>query len=190
MKLIVGLGNPGDGYKFTRHNAGFLVLDELARESGIKFKSNKRFKALTGEGEIKGEKAFLAMPQTFMNLSGSSVRSMLHWLKISPADVFVVVDDIALPFGSIRIRPKGSSGGHKGLNSIIDAISSQEFPRMRIGILGRKNVRDLSGYVLDRFTKAEQKKLPDIIGAASNACVCWIEEGVDAAMNQYNNAAI
>jgi len=187
MRLIVGLGNPGDGYKFTRHNAGFLVLEELARENGIKFKSNKRFKALTGEGGTGREKVFLAMPQTFMNLSGSSVRSMLHWLKIPTANVLVVVDDIALPFGSIRIRPQGSSGGHKGLGSIIDAISSQEFPRMRIGILRRKNIKDLSGYVLDRFTRAEQKKLPDILRAASGACACWIEEGVDAAMNKFNS---
>ena len=101
-----------------------------------------------------------------------------------------MVDDIALPFGAIRIRPKGSSGGHKGLNSIINSISAQGFPRMRIGILGRKNIRDLSSYVLARFNRTEQKNLPRILDAASQACGCWIKEGVDAAMNQYNNIAI
>lgn len=186
MKLIVGLGNPGAEYAFTRHNAGFLVLDGFARANDIKFKINKRFNALIGEGTIGREKVLLAMPQTFMNLSGNSVRRMLSWLKIETYGMFVVMDDIALPFGSIRIRPEGSSGGHKGLNSIIDSIGCQEFPRMRIGILGRKNVKGLSNYVLARFTKTEQKDLPEILKAASQACECWIKEGVNAAMDKFN----
>lgn len=186
MKLIVGLGNPGAEYALTRHNMGFLVLEEFARANGIKFKINKRFNALISEGVIGKEKVFLSMPQTFMNLSGNSVRSMLSWLKTEADDMFVVMDDIALPFGAIRIKPKGSSGGHNGLNSIIDSIGSREFPRMRLGILGRKNIRDFSNYVLGRFTKAEQKNLPEILNAASQACECWIEEGVNAAMNKFN----
>lgn len=190
MKLIVGLGNPGDEYRLTRHNIGFLALEEFASFNNIKFKTNKRFNALVGEGLAGKEKILVAMPQTFMNLSGISVRAMLDWLKIGAGDMFVVVDDIALPFGAIRIRPKGSSGGHKGLNSIINSISAQGFPRMRIGILGRKNIRDLSSYVLARFNRTEQKNLPRILDAASQACGCWIKEGVDAAMNQYNNIAI
>jgi PTH1 family peptidyl-tRNA hydrolase len=186
MKLIVGLGNPGAKYALTRHNIGFLVLDEFARANGIKFKINKSFNALVSEGIIGREKVRLAMPQTFMNLSGDSVRRMLSWLKIETDDMFVVMDDIALPFGSIRIRPKGSSGGHNGLNSIIDSIGGQEFPRMRIGILGRRNVKDLSNYVLARFTKPEQKDLPEILKTASQACECWVREGVNAAMNKFN----
>ena len=186
MKLIIGLGNPGAEYALTRHNIGFLVLEKFARANSIKFRINRRFNAFTGEGIIGRERVFLAMPQTFMNLSGNSARPILSWLKIEPGAMFVVMDDIALSFGAIRIRPKGSGGGHKGLNSIIDSISTQEFPRMRIGILGRKNIKDLSGYVLDRFTKAEQKILPDILDSATQACECWIKEGVHTAMNRYN----
>ncbi len=186
MKLIVGLGNPGAEYALTRHNMGFLVLEKLARDNKIKFKASRRFNALTGEGNIDGEKAFLAMPQTFMNLSGHSVRAIINWLKIGSHEMFVVMDDIALPFGAIRIRPEGSSGGHNGLNSIIDSISTQEFPRMRIGILGRKNTKDLSSYVLDKFTKTEQKSLPEILDNASQACECWAGQGINPAMNKFN----
>ncbi len=186
MKLIVGLGNPGAEYALTRHNIGFLVLERFARINNIKFKINKRFNALTGEGAIGKEKTFLAMPQTFMNLSGHSVRAVLNWLKIDAYGMFVIVDDIALPFSTIRIRPKGSSGGHNGLNSIIDSISSQEFPRMRLGILGRKNIKNFSNYVLDRFTKTEQKNLPEILDRATQACGCWVRDGVEATMNRFN----
>jgi len=186
MKLIIGLGNPGDKYKLTRHNIGFLVLEEFARANSIRFKANRRFSALTGEGAVGGEKVLLAMPQTFMNLSGNSAGPMLNWLKLEAHDMFVVVDDIALPFGAIRIRPKGSSGGHNGLNSIIDSISVQDFPRMRLGILGRKNIKGLSSYVLGRFNKGEQKCLPEILDSASQACGCWIREGIEATMNRFN----
>ena len=186
MKLIVGLGNPGDEYKLTRHNMGFLVLEEFARATGMKFKINKRFNALVSEGVMGKEDVLLAMPRTFMNLSGNSTRLMLNWFKAESEDMLVVMDDIALPFGAIRIKPEGSSGGHNGLNSIIDSVGTQEFPRMRLGILGRKNVRDLSNYVLDRFTKVEQKGLPGILKTASEACDCWVKEGVAATMNRYN----
>ena len=186
MKLVVGLGNPGAEYALTRHNIGFLVLEKFVRVHNIKFKTSKRFNALIGEGQIDREKVFFAMPQTFMNLSGHSVRPILNWLKIATNDMFVIMDDIALPFGAIRIKPKGSSGGHNGLNSIIDSISTQEFPRMRLGILGRKNIKDLSNYVLDKFTKTEQKSLPEILDSASQACECWIGQGVNTAMNKFN----
>nr|MBU1328279.1 aminoacyl-tRNA hydrolase [Candidatus Omnitrophota bacterium] len=186
MKLIVGLGNPGAEYALTRHNIGFLVLEKFARINNIKFKTSKRFNALIGEGQIGKEKAFLAMPQAFMNLSGHSVRPILNWLDINYHDMFVIIDDIALPFGAIRIKPKGSSGGHNGLNSIIDSISMQEFPRMRIGILGKKNIKSLSSYVLGKFTKAEQKNLPEVLDNAAQACEYWIGQGVNAAMNKFN----
>ena len=187
MKLIIGLGNPGDEYKLTRHNMGFLVLEEFAKANSIKVKTNRHFNAVTGEGVLGGEDIYLAMPQTFLNLSGHSVKLMLNWFKIDAKDMFVVVDDVALAFSSLRIRPKGSSGGHKGLRSIIDSTGTQEFSRMRMGILGRKNIRDLSSYVLDRFTKAELKKIPEILDTASQACGCWIREGANTAMNKFNN---
>jgi PTH1 family peptidyl-tRNA hydrolase len=163
-----------------------LVLEEFARANNIKFKASKRFNALIGEGAVEKEKVFLAMPQVFMNLSGHAVRPMLNWLKMEAYNMFVIMDDIALPFGAIRIRPKGSSGGHNGLNSIIGSISTQEFPRMRIGILGRKNIKDLPNYVLDKFTKAEQKNLPAILDRALQACECWIHEGIEVTMNRFN----
>lgn len=186
MKLIVGLGNPGDKYALTRHNIGFLVLEEFAGQNNIRFKSNKRFKALTGEGGVGKETIVLAMPQTFMNLSGHSVCSMANWLKINLSDILLIVDDIALEFGALRIRPKGSSGGHKGLGSTIDVLGTNEFSRMRIGIMGRKAIKDCSKYVLSMFTKKERALLPDILKRSSEACECWARQGVGAAMNRYN----
>jgi PTH1 family peptidyl-tRNA hydrolase len=186
MKLIVGLGNPGKDYSLTRHNIGFLVLEEFARNHNIRFKINKRFNALTGEGRIGPGNVYLTEPQTFMNLSGHSVRNLLKWLKIDSRYMLVIVDDVSLPFGAIRIKPKGSSGGHNGLRSIIDSISSEDFPRMRIGILGRGNIKDLSQYVLSNFSKSEQTKIPEILVAASQACECWLREGVETAMNRFN----
>ncbi|MEE8317302.1 MAG: aminoacyl-tRNA hydrolase [Candidatus Omnitrophota bacterium] len=187
MKLIVGLGNPGKPYKATRHNVGFMVIDRLARHYNIRFRSNHRFKALTGEGLIGEESCYLVMPQTFMNLSGHSVRSFINWLKIELGDILLIVDEVALPFGRIRIRTKGTDAGHKGLRSTIDCLGTNEFSRMRIGIMGRRAVKDYSRYVLSGFTKKEQKALPDILDRASHACECWIREGVNTAMNSYNS---
>lgn len=186
MKLIVGLGNPGRKYAFTRHNIGFMVVEKLAGESCVEFRNNRRFKARTTEGLVKGENCYLAMPQAFMNLSGHSVRSIVNWLKIGLSEMLLIVDDIALPFGEVRIRPKGSDGGHKGLYSVIACLGTGEFPRMRVGIMGRKNIKDCSGYVLERFTKKEERLLPDILRRSSSACECWAKEGISAAMNQYN----
>ena len=190
MKLIVGLGNPGVKYSLTRHNMGFVVVDEVARLNNIKFRLNRRFKSFTGEGRIGTEISYLAKPQQFMNLSGHSVRSIVNWLKIELDKVLLIVDDIALPFGQIRIRSKGSDGGHKGLRSAIDCLGMDEFSRMRIGIRGRKIVRDCPGYVLGRFTKREQKTLPDILREASQACECWANDGISAAMNNYNRKLV
>jgi PTH1 family peptidyl-tRNA hydrolase len=187
MKLIVGLGNPGEEYAFTRHNVGFMVLKKLAEGHRVKFKSNRRFKALTGEGLIEGENCYLAMPQTFMNLSGHSVRSIVNWLKLGMGEILLIIDDIALPFGNIRIRTGGSDAGHKGLKSVITCLGTDEFSRMRIGIMGTRVIKDYSKYVLSRFTKKEEKLLPDILRRSSQACECWIKEGADAAMNRYNS---
>lgn len=187
MKLIVGLGNPGKEYAFTRHNIGFTVAKEMARLNSVKLKLNRRFKAITGEGIIGDENCYLAMPQTFMNLSGNSVRSIVNWLRVDLSRILLIIDDIYFSFGDIRIRRKGSDAGHKGLGSIIDCLGSGEFSRMRIGIMGRKVVKDYSLYVLDRFTQREQKALPGILDRACKACECWVREGVEAAMNKYNS---
>jgi len=186
MKLIVGLGNPGREYSLTRHNIGFMVLEKLAGGNSARFRPNRRFKALTGEAVIEKQSCYLAMPQTFMNVSGNSVRSIVNWLKVGLNEILLVVDDIALPFGEIRIRPKGSDAGHKGVRSVIDCLGTNQFSRMRIGILNRNNIKDYSRYVLSGFTKREQKKLPDILRCSSQACECWVREGVEKAMNRYN----
>lgn len=187
MKLIVGLGNHGGEYSFTRHNLGFMVVEEVASINSIKFRFNQRFKALTAEGLIGEESCYLAMPHTLMNLSGHSVRLIVNWLKIRSDEILLIIDDIALPFGEIRIRPKGSDAGHKGLRSVIDCLGTDKFSRMRIGIIGRKIVRDRSRYVLNRFTKTEQRLLPEILERASLACECWAREDVNTAMNRYNS---
>jgi len=186
MKLIVGLGNPGKEYKLTRHNMGFMVVEQLAEECGVKFRKHRRFKGMAGEGMIGEEKITLLMPQTFMNLSGHSVRSIINWLKIELDNILLVVDDVALPFGAIRIRPKGSGTGHKGMRSVIDCLGTGDFPRMRIGIMGRSQIKDCSRYVLDSFTKKEKKALPEILNRSSQACESWLKEGIGRAMNKFN----
>lgn len=190
MKLIVGLGNPGKKYSHTRHNVGFMVLEEFAKLSNIRFKENKQFNALIGEGIIEGETTYLAMPQTFMNLSGHSVSLIVNWLKIDLREILLVIDDIALPFGEIRLKAKGSDAGHKGLSSVIDYLGSKGFSRLRIGVMGTKEVKDYSKYVLTNFTKKERKLLPEIKERAGAACECWIKEGIDVAMNRYNRRRI
>lgn len=187
MKLIVGLGTPGEEYRLTRHNLGFMLVKEAARSNSINFRLNKRFKALTGEGLIAGERSYLAMPQTLMNLSGHSVRLIVNWLKIDLGGILVVIDDIALPFGKIRMRPKGGDAGHRGMRSVIDCLGTNGFSRMRIGIMGGRPIKNHPRYVLNRFTRKEQKTLPDILQLASQACECWVREGVNTAMNQYNS---
>lgn len=187
MKLIVGLGNPGEQYSLTRHNAGFMVVEEFAGQNSVKFKLNRRFQAFTAEGLVEKERCYFALPQTFMNLSGHSVRSIVNWLKIGLDEILLIIDDIALPFGNIRIKTKGSDAGHKGLRSVITCFGTGDFSRMRIGIMGLKDVKDCHKYVLSEFTKKEQKLLPGILKTSAQACECWVKEGVVSAMNKYNS---
>src|SRR3989338_4085389 len=186
MKLIVGLGNPGKEYLLTRHNIGFMVLEKIAKEYRIKFRADRYVKALTAECTIGGEDCCLAKPQEFMNLSGHSVELIVKRLKIDLENILVIVDDIELPFGSIRMRPKGADAGHKGLRSVIQCLGTNEVARERIGIRGRDSIKDVSRYVLSRFAKSGQRILPDILQRASSACECWVREGVDSAMNRFN----
>lgn len=185
MKLIVGLGNPGAKYAGTRHNAGFSVIDELAERYNIKVDTSKH-KALIGKGIIKGEKVILAMPQTFMNLSGESVRAIMDFYKLTVEDLIVVYDDIDLDVGKLRIREKGSAGGHNGMKNIILHSGSQEFVRVRVGVGKKPEQMDLADYVLSRFGKNE---LPIMRQSCSRACDALEEiicDGAVAAMNKYN----
>jgi len=183
MKLIVGLGNPGKEYEMTRHNIGFMVISYMARLYTIKV-SKLKGKALIGEGMIAGEKVILAMPQTFMNLSGESVRELCAYYKIEPADVIVIYDDKDIDVGKIRVRPKGSAGGHNGMKSIIYQLGSDEFTRIRVGI--GTPPQGLVDYVLGRFSKEEQVAVAEAGKNAAEAAEMIIKEDVSAAMSHFN----
>ncbi len=183
MKLIVGLGNPGKQYEMTRHNIGFMVISYLSRVYNIKVKKLQG-KALTGDGQIAGEKVILAMPQTYMNLSGESVRELCAYYKIAPQDVIVIYDDKDIDVGKIRIRPKGSAGGHNGMKSIIYQLQSDEFPRIRVGI--GHPTGDLADYVLGHFSKDEQAEIEKAGKHAAQAVEMIITDSVERAMNSFN----
>ena len=183
MKMIVGLGNPGRQYAATRHNLGFMVVDEVARRlQGGERRS--RFRADLVEARDDGENVVLIKPQTYMNLSGTSVREAMRWYKTSLDDLLVILDDIDLPFGAIRMRPDGGSGGHNGLKSIITDLGSPEFARLRLGV-GRGS-GGATGQVLSRFSPDEERQLPEIIEAAANCTLNWVRHGAIAAMNRCN----
>jgi peptidyl-tRNA hydrolase, PTH1 family len=186
VKLIVGLGNPGREYAATRHNIGFMVVDRLAHKLGLAVEK-KKFNALLGQGQIRSEKVLLAKPQTYMNLSGEAVTALLNWYKLEPADLIVVFDDLDLPPGKLRIRPEGSSGGHKGMESIILALGTDGFPRLRIGV-GRPEIPDFDSadYVLSRLTAGEVKIFEEAVNLAVDAICCLVGEGLETAMNEYN----
>jgi PTH1 family peptidyl-tRNA hydrolase len=177
------LGNPGREYAATRHNMGFMVVDEIARRLGAS-ERRTRFRAELREGFAEGEKIVLVKPQTYMNFSGTSVREAARWYKAPPADILVVVDDIDLPFGAIRMRPGGGSGGHNGLKSIIAELGSEQFPRLRVGI-GR-GPGAATRQVLSRFAPKETEALPEIVQAAADCALDWERNGVTLAMNRCN----
>lgn len=183
MYIIAGLGNPGREYERTRHNVGFMVIDELAKKLGIRV-TKLKFKSLVGEGNVKGEKIILLKPQTFMNLSGEALYEAVNFYKINLENVIVVYDDKDLDVGKIRIRKKGSSGGHNGMNSIIYLLNSEEFPRVRIGI-GNPG-EDLVNHVLGEFTEEEKKIIKQATEKAAEAVIDIIENGIEHAMNKFN----
>jgi PTH1 family peptidyl-tRNA hydrolase len=185
--LIVGLGNPGERYELTRHNLGFMLVDRLAREAGCLVK-RAECRALVGRCELEGRAAELVKPQTYMNLSGESVACLLSKRReLRPrGDLLVISDDIALPFGSIRLRARGSSGGQKGLKNIIDVLGTDEFMRLRIGIMPDHPVRDTAAFVLERFPKAQQAAVEEVLGRARDALLAVIRDGIEKAMSQYN----
>lgn len=186
MYVIAGLGNPGKKYEKTRHNMGFLVLDEMAERHQIKINRIKH-KALIGEGRIGGEKVLLVKPQTYMNLSGESLREVMNYYDVPITNLVVVYDDLDIETGSLRIRKKGSSGSHNGMKSIIYQLQSDQFPRVRVGI-GETGGLDRKDFVTGRVTGGEAETLAGAIRKAAEAIDCLLEEGIDIAMNRYNTA--
>ena len=184
--LIAFLGNPGPRYAFTRHNAGFLTADEMEKLLNIRI-DRLRFRALTATAEIAGEKVLLMKPQTFMNLSGEAVGQAARFYKIPPEHVLVVSDEVSLPVGSIRIRLKGSAGGHNGLKSVISHLGTDAFPRVRLGVGAAPNSEyDMADWVLSTFRNEDAETIRAAAEQAAKACVCFIEKGPDKAMTQFN----
>lgn len=189
MKLIVGLGNPGIEYQFTPHNLGFLAVDRIAERTGARV-TNRQCRAQTGRAVVGGEETLLAKPETFMNLSGLSVRELVQEHAVDPArDLVVVYDELDLPFGSIRIRPRGGTAGHNGLESIVGALGSDEFIRVRLGIAPEHAVRDGAKYVLSQFKKSQYPAVDQVLDTAADAVEVIVTEGVAAAMNKFNRRA-
>ncbi|HEX3724541.1 MAG TPA: aminoacyl-tRNA hydrolase [Nitrolancea sp.] len=182
--MIVGLGNPGKRYERTRHNVGFMVVDELRRDFHCRTVT-RRFDAEIAEAATDRGRVILVKPQTFMNLSGNSVGAAQRWYRLPLSQVLIIYDDLDLPFGQIRLRPSGSSGGHNGMASIINRLGTQDFPRLRLGI-GRSEHTGTIGYVLSRFTSGEEKQLRDHISQAAAAAKAWHEDGIEVAMNRFN----
>lgn len=184
MKLIIGLGNPGKEYENTRHNTGFMVLDCLSKKLNVDINQSK-FKGLYVKTKYKGEDVILLKPQTYMNLSGESVRQVMDFFKIAQEDILVVYDDLDMPVGKLRLRQNGSAGGHNGIKNIILHTGSQNFNRIRVGI-DRSKVIKVVDYVLARFTKDEQPYIEEGIERASDAIIDYLEYGFNHAMNKYN----
>jgi peptidyl-tRNA hydrolase, PTH1 family len=183
--LIAGFGNPGREYRNTRHNVGFRLIDSVVSEFNIKL-TKVQFKAMTGTIELENARIILAKPQTFMNLSGQAVASLMRFYKIPLDKVLVAHDDIDLPLGTIRIRPGGGSGGQKGLASTIEKLGTQDFPRMRIGIGRPSGSQEAAGYVLQEFSNSDEKVLQDVLPQAVEAVKVFITAGLEAAMTRYN----
>ena len=189
MKLIVGLGNPGIEYQFTPHNLGFLTIDRIASECGVEVR-NRHCRALTARAVIGSEPVLLAKPETFMNLSGMSVRELVAEHEIRPeADLIVIYDELDLPWGAIRIRQRGSSAGHNGMESVIGALGTQEFLRIRLGVAPDRKVADGMTYLLAPFRKVQLKQVDEVIGKAAEAVNVILKEGPAAAMNRFNRKA-
>ena len=186
MRLIIGLGNPGDRYAHSRHNAGFDVLEILSQKLGIPIKKLK-CRAVVGEGTAGGDRVALIKPQTFMNLSGLSVADALSWFKVAPEDTLILSDDIDLPMGTVRVRPHGGAGTHNGLKHILQCTGSDRFPRVRVGVGAPPPEWDLADWVLSSYPNEESRKIMfDAYCRAAEAAQCFLTEGIDLAMNRYN----
>lgn len=191
-RVIVGLGNPGKEYEFTRHNLGFMVVDYIAQEQGVKFHSSSFTKALVAEIEVEGVNLLLFKPQTFMNNSGQAIEKLFHYFKLSASDVLTICDDKHLLFGEMRLRNEGSHGGHNGLRSIIDCLGTKDFPRLRMGIgpaplveVATQHQHNVD-FVLGEFSSAEKKLLNSFVEDAARCCFIWLKDGITNAMAESN----
>jgi peptidyl-tRNA hydrolase, PTH1 family len=190
-QLIVGLGNPGTKYDRTRHNVGFDLVDSLAKSWQISLSERKQFQGIYGEGfGSHNAKIRLLKPQTFMNLSGQSVRVTIDWFKLPPASVLVVYDDLDLPLGKIRLRLSGSAGGHNGMKSIISHLGTQDFPRVRIGIGKSAGEKDTISHVLGKFSVVETPIVSEVIQLVNDSIELSLKKGVEQAMSLYNSRSI
>ena len=186
MKLIVGLGNPGIEYQFTPHNLGFLAVDRIAEQCGVRV-DNRHCRAQTARTRIAGHEVVLAKPETFMNLSGAAVRELVREYEVQPEqDLVLLYDEMDLPFGTLRVRPRGRSAGHNGVESVIDALGTQEIARVRMGIAPDHPVGDGARYVLSQFKKSQLAAVDQIVDLAAEAARVILGEGVQAAMNRFN----
>ena len=188
MRLIVGLGNPGPEYELTPHNLGFLTIDRLAEDAGIRVR-RREANALLGEGSIEGRRVMLAKPLSYMNLSGGPVKSLVVKNELEPKDLLVVYDDLALPWGALRLRERGSAGGHHGMESIIDALKTDEFARLRLGINPGRPFGDGAKYVLRRLRPAEIDDLGEVLGQAAEIVRLLLSDGAAKAMTVANRRA-
>jgi peptidyl-tRNA hydrolase, PTH1 family len=189
VKVIVGLGNPGGTYQWTRHNIGFEVLDRLAEESHISLGHNQ-FKAQYGKGFVHSRDILLVKPLTFMNLSGLAVRRIIHYYKAGPEDLVVIHDDLDLPFGALRIKRWGGDGGHQGVRSIIDSMGGNNFLRLKVGIGRPPRGMDPADYVLRFFDEFERRRLEEVLTRAAECVIVMISEGVETAMNRFQKKLI
>ena len=185
MRLIIGLGNPGIEYAWTPHNLGFLVVDKLAEQAGIRV-TRPEAKSLVGRGHLAGHEVVLAKPQTMMNLSGLAVRELVGRAECEPSDVIVVCDDFALPWSMIRVRERGSAGGHNGLKSVIGALGTMEFPRVRLGVQPAEPSGDLKEYVLRQIRRDEEDLAAEEVEQGAEAVKLIVAEGTQCAMNRFN----
>jgi len=186
--MVVGLGNPGLQYEFSRHNIGFKIIDNLALNIETEFKRVKSYDSLVSRGKLMNHKLILVKPQTYMNLSGKSVSKIVSYYRISFPDLLIVYDDLNLELGQIRIRKRGSAGGHKGVESIIQYLNSEDIPRLRIGI-GKPSINsnfDYASYVLSNFNNNEKDKISEVIQLSTEAIKTVIEDGLEKAMRKYN----
>lgn len=186
VKAVVGLGNPGQAYRNTRHNLGFMVIDALLEEFEGALKTSVRAKAQKAKVHFKKEDVVLCKPLTYMNLSGEAVLRLSQEFKLHAEDILVICDDIQVALGRIKFKAKGSAGGHNGLASIIQCLKTSEFPRLRIGIAACPRPPDLSAYVLSEFSAQERKVMQGSLRSAKDAVLCWLEEGTETAMNKFN----
>ncbi|OGX10500.1 MAG: aminoacyl-tRNA hydrolase [Omnitrophica WOR_2 bacterium GWA2_53_43] len=185
-RLIVGLGNPGRDYEYTRHNLGFLVVEHLAQKNNLRFRKSSFTNGLTAEGKVAGNDLCCLLPSTYMNNSGAAVKQAVLNKNLDHADILIVCDDFHLDFGQVRIRSKGADGGHNGLTSVIEHLGTQAFARLRLGIGGPVKGQESVEYVLGKWTAGEEKQLDEFIDRATDCCGAWLQGGIHKAMDQFN----